>query len=185
LNRSNLPLDMSQTMVWTSCGVCWNSLLELAVPGFKSTNPVQVPTWTADLDILSFCREHLLYFCLQSKHNMFFSSCMQSNIFLRNILQSEYANVVTTLQSHVNACSCDYDEGYLPTNLCINGIATSIPQNATARVRDVAHGIPHVHRMLGNASYGSWRSSNWPDNDGPPMSLVQGLVPQVYCMEQA
>jgi hypothetical protein len=37
-------------------------VMELAVPGFKSTNPVQVPSWTAALDILSFCQEHLLYF---------------------------------------------------------------------------------------------------------------------------
>ncbi len=160
-------------------------VLELAVLGFKSTNPVQVPMWTADSDILSFCQENLLYFRLQSKHNMFFSSRTQSNIFLRNILQSEYADVVTTLQSHVNAYSCDYDEGYLPTNLCINGIATSIHQNATAWVRDVAHGIPCVRRMLGDAGYGSWHSSDWPDNDGLLMSSVQGLVPQVYRMEQA
>jgi hypothetical protein len=69
--------------------------------------------------------------------------------------------------------------------LMINGITTSIHQNATAWVCDVAHGIPHVRRMLGDAGYGSWHSSDWPDNDGLPMSLVQGLVPQVYCMEQA
>ena len=56
-------------------------VLELAVPGFKSTNPVKVPSCSAASDILSFCREHLLYFCLQSKHNMFFSSCTQTNIF--------------------------------------------------------------------------------------------------------
>jgi hypothetical protein len=37
-------------------------VMELAVPGFKSTNPVQVPSWTAASDILSFCREHLCYF---------------------------------------------------------------------------------------------------------------------------
>jgi hypothetical protein len=37
-------------------------VLELAVPGFKSMNPVQVPSWSAALDILSFCREHMLYF---------------------------------------------------------------------------------------------------------------------------
>jgi hypothetical protein len=39
-------------------------VLELAVPGFKSTNPVPVPSWTAALDILSFCQKHLLYFRL-------------------------------------------------------------------------------------------------------------------------
>ncbi len=37
-------------------------VVELAVPGFKSTNPVQVLSWTVASDILSFCREHLLYF---------------------------------------------------------------------------------------------------------------------------
>jgi hypothetical protein len=130
-------------------------VLELAVPGFKSTNPVEVPSWSVASDILSFCREHLLYFHLQSKHNMFFGSHTQTNIFLHNILQSKYANVVTTLQSHVNAYSCDDDEGYLPTNLYINGIALAIHQNATAWVHNVAHGIPHVCRTFGDPGYGS------------------------------
>ncbi len=80
-------------------------ILELAVPGFKSMNPVQVPTWTPQTDVLSFCREHLLYFRLQSKHNMFFSARTQTNIFLRNIQLSEYADVVTTLQSQVTHIS--------------------------------------------------------------------------------
>jgi hypothetical protein len=31
-------------------------VMELAVPGFKSTNPVQVPLWHAGSDIFSFCR---------------------------------------------------------------------------------------------------------------------------------
>ncbi len=34
-------------------------ILELAVPGFKSMNPVQVPTCTSQTDVLSFCRAHL------------------------------------------------------------------------------------------------------------------------------
>jgi hypothetical protein len=121
---------------------------ELAVLGFKSMNPVQVPTWTPHSDILSFSCDHLLYFWLQSKHNMFFSSRMQTNIFLCNIQQSEYADVVTTLQSHVNAYLVDDDEGYLPANLCINGIATAIHSNALSRVRDV--GQPWVRRVAGD-----------------------------------
>ncbi len=112
-------------------------ILELAVPGFKSMNPVQVPTWTPHSDILSFYHDHLLYFRLQSKHNMFFSSCTQTNIFLRNIQQLEYADVVTTLQSHINVYLADNNEGYLPANLCINGIATAIHSNALSRVQDV------------------------------------------------
>jgi hypothetical protein len=112
-------------------------ILELAVPGFKSMNPVQVPTWTSQTDVLSFCRAHLLYFRLQAKHNMFFSARTQTNMFLRNIQPSEFADVVTTLQSQVNAYLSDDDDGFLPANLCINGIATAIYMNASARVRDV------------------------------------------------
>ena len=94
-------------------------ILEIAVPGFKSMNSVQVPSWTPQTDVLSFCREHLLYFRLQSKHNMFFSARTQTNIFLRNIQLSDYADVVTTLQSQVNAYLVDDDDGYLPANLCV------------------------------------------------------------------
>ena len=100
-------------------------ILELAVPGFKSMNPVQVPTWTPRTDVLSFCREHLLYFRLQSKHNMFFSARTQTNIFLRNIQLLEYADVVTALKLQVNTYLSDDYDGYLPANLCINGIATA------------------------------------------------------------
>jgi hypothetical protein len=73
-------------------------VLELSVPGFKSTNPVQVPIWSSATSILSFCHEYLLYFHLQAKHNIFFNAQTQTNIFLRNILHSEYADIVTTLQ---------------------------------------------------------------------------------------
>jgi hypothetical protein len=72
-------------------------ILELTVPGFKFMNPVQVPTWTPNSDIVLLCCEHLLYFRLQSKHNMFFGSRMQTNIFLQNIQQSEYADVVAEI----------------------------------------------------------------------------------------
>ncbi len=57
-------------------------ILELTVPGFKSMKPVQVPTWAPNSDILSFFHEHLLYFRLQSKHNMFFSSLSYAHEYL-------------------------------------------------------------------------------------------------------
>jgi hypothetical protein len=142
-------------------------------------NPVQVPTWTPHSDILSFCREPLLYFQLQSKHNMFFSSCTQTNIFLRNIQQSEYANVVTTLQSHVNLYLADNDEGYLPVNLCINGIATAIHTNVLSRVRDV--GQPRIQRVAGN-----WDIEPLPAvaADELLLCVVQGYCPRVYPVNQ-
>ncbi len=159
-------------------------VLELAVPGFKSTNPAQVPSWNRDSDILSFCREHLLYFRLQSKHNMFFSSRTQTNIFLRNIQLSEYADVVTTLQSHVNAYICEEDEGYLPTNLCINGIATAIHTNTATCVQDVAHGLPRVRRAFGDTSRSdSWASSNFFDDVDLTLCAVQGYSQGITNLE--
>ncbi len=138
VKESEVELTVSTVSVKSNNGfdLLWR-ILKLTVPGFKSMNPVQVPTWTPNSDILSFCCEHLLYFRLPSKHNMFFSSRTQTNIFLHNIQQSEYVDVVTTLQSHVNAYLADDDEGYLPTNLCINGIATEIHTNASSQVQDV------------------------------------------------
>ncbi len=147
-------------------------VMELAILGFKSTNPVQVPSWHAGSDILSFCQEHLLYFQLQSKHNMFFSSRTQTNIFLCNIQQSKYADVVTTLQPHVNAYICEDDNGYLPTNLCINGIATLIHTNAASCVRDIAHGLPRVRCAFGDTSSDFWNPSAFVD-DADLMLLAQ------------
>ena len=156
-------------------------ILELAVPGFKSMNPVQVPAWNSQTDVLSFCRAHLLYFRLQAKHNMFFSARTQTNMFLRNIQPSEYADVVTTLQSQVNAYLSDDDDGYLPANLCINGIATAIYMNASARVRDVGLASPRVRRVAGD-----WDSNILPpvSDDELPLCGVQGYCPRVYRVEQ-
>ncbi len=109
--------------------------------------------WSSATDILSFCWEHLLYFCLQAKHKMFFSSRTQTNIFLHNILHSEYADMVTTFQSHVKGYHSEDDDGYLPSNLCINGIATAIHLNASARARDVGLGSPRVHRIQGDLCF--------------------------------
>ena len=156
-------------------------ILELAVPGFKSMNPVQVPAWHSQTDVLSFCRAHLLYFRLQAKHNMFFSARTQTNMFLRNIQPSEYADVVTTLQSQVNAYLAEDDDGYLPANLCINGIATAIYMNASARVRDVGLASPRVRRVAGD-----WDSTLLPpvSDDELPLCGVQDYCPRVYRVEQ-
>jgi hypothetical protein len=156
-------------------------ILELAVPGFKSMNPVQVPTWTSQTDVLSFCHAHLLYFRLQAKHNMFFSARTQTNMFLRNIQPSEFADVVTTLQSQVNAYLSDDDEGFLPANLCINGIATAIYMNASARVRDIGLASPRVRRVAGD-----WDSTTLPPASDDELILcgVQGYCPRVYRVDQ-
>jgi hypothetical protein len=103
---------------------------------------------------------------------MFFSAPTQTNIFLRNIQLLEYADVVTTLQSQVNAYLADDDEGYLPANLCINGIATAIHTNASARVRDVGFVPPRVRRVAGD-----WDSNTFPPVPDAKIPLCAVLLP--------
>ena len=57
-------------------------ILELYVPGFDPTVPIAQPVWSRDSSILEFCQSHLLYFCLQTKKNVFFSARDCTNIFL-------------------------------------------------------------------------------------------------------
>ena len=115
---------------------------------------------------------------------MFFSLHTQTNIFLCNIQQSEYADVVTTLQSHMNAYICEDDDGYLPTNLCINGIATLIHTNAACHVRDIAHGLPWVHRAFGDTSSDFWNPSAFVDDADLSLCAIQGYSPQIYWVDQ-
>jgi len=112
---------------------------------------------------------------------MFFSARMQTNISLRNIQLSEYADGVTTLQSQVNAYLADDDEGDLPANLCINGIATAIHMNASARVRNVGFAPPRVRRVAGD-----WDSSSFPPVPDAelPLCAVQGYSPRAFRVEQ-
>ncbi len=107
---------------------------------------------------------------------MFFSSRTQTNIFLRNIQQSKYADMVTTLQSHMNAYKCEDDDGYLPTNLCVNGIATLIHTNAACCVRDIAHGLLRVRRAFGDTSSNFWNPSALVDDADLSLCAIQGYL---------
>ena len=85
-------------------------VLEIAVPGFKSMNPVQVPSWTPQTDVLSFCREHLLYFRIQSEHNMLssciISSCRNMRMWLPLCnLKSTLTSLMTTMDISQHICA--------------------------------------------------------------------------------
>jgi hypothetical protein len=133
-------------------------VLELTVPGFDPVVPIQTPFWSNADNVFSFAQSYLLYFRLQSKLNFHYDDRTRSSIFLRAIQFSDFADTVTTLQSHVNSFREQYDDGYLPPHLRIHGLATSINQNTQARMRDVitprvrrlstlVQGIPTVHRV--------------------------------------
>ena len=57
-------------------------------------------------------------------------------MFLKAIASSEYADIVTTLQSNVDSYRHEDDEYFLPQHFCVTSIAMSIHNNAKARVQD-------------------------------------------------
>ncbi len=92
-------------------------VLELMVPGFDPVVPILTPQWVDSEDIFHFSQAYLLYFCLQAKMQYHFTNCVRSSMFLRAIQHSNYADMVTTLQSHVNLYCEDYDTKFLPPHL--------------------------------------------------------------------
>ena len=73
----------------------------------------------------------------------------RSGIFLQAIQYTEFSDMVTTLQSHVNSYRKQFNDEYLPPHLRLHGLATSIHQNAMARLRDIA--TPRVRRLDGGS----------------------------------
>jgi hypothetical protein len=120
-------------------------VLELSVPGFDPVVPIKIPQWTTSDDIFSFAQAYLLHFRLQAKMNFHYGDRTCAGIFLHAIQSSEFADTVTTLQSHVNSFREPYGNDYLPPHLRIHGLATSIHQNYQSRMRDTFS--PRVWRL--------------------------------------
>ncbi len=151
-------------------------ILELTVPGFDPTITIEPPKWTRDTDILEFCRGHELYFRLLAKKKMFYNSRSRTNMFLRGITSSEYADVITTLKSNIDMYRHADDNGFLPQHLRLNGIATMLHDNAKARVHDI--GTPRLHMTRGYAP-----DSDSVDKDELPYCHVQGYCPRIFRIE--
>jgi hypothetical protein len=117
-------------------GYLWR-ILKLTVPGFDPVVPIQIPVWSEIKDIFKFAQAYLLYFRLQGKMNFHYDDRTRSGIFLRAIQYTEFADAVTTLQSHVNSYREGIDDHYLPPHLRLHGLATSIHQHSQARIRDI------------------------------------------------
>jgi len=154
-----VPVTLSPQVSATLAAVCYESnngyeylwrVLELAVPGFDPTVSITIPSWDDADDIFHFAQAYLLSFRLQAKVNFHYDDRTRSGTFLRAVQFSEYADTVTTLQSHVNSFRNEYEDGYLPPHHRLHGLATSINQNAQARLRDIAH--PRMHRIDGDFS---------------------------------
>ena len=112
-------------------------VLEITVPAFDPTVPLQQPRWDPDVDILEFSLHHKLYFRLQAKKQIYFTSRDCTTMFLKAITSSEYADIITTHQSNVNSFRDPDDKFFLPQNYHVTNIATLIHNHAKARVCDL------------------------------------------------
>ena len=82
----------------------------------------------------SFAQEYLLFFRLQAKQNFHYNDRTRSGLFLRAVQSSQFADTITLLQSHINSYREEFEDGYLPPNLRLHGLATSLNQNAQSRI---------------------------------------------------
>jgi hypothetical protein len=158
-------------------------MMELFIPGFDTTIPIPQPYWRRDRDILESSQSHLLYFCLQAKKNVYYSMRDRTNIFLWAVAPSDHANIMTTLQTTVNAYRNPEDDGYLPNHLRIDGIAMMINNNAKHRVQDV--GAPRINCVAGANKL--WEMVHTPGDataDDYPFCHVQGYCPMAFHLEQ-
>jgi hypothetical protein len=88
-------------------------VLKLTVLVFDPTVPLQQPTWDHDTNVLELGRRFELYFRLLSKKHVFINTRDHTTMFLKAIAASEYADIVTTLQSNIDSYSHDNDESFL------------------------------------------------------------------------
>ena len=146
-------------------------LLEFTVLGFDPTTPIQAPVLSEVLDIFSFAQEYLLFFRLQAKQNFHYNDRTRSGLFLCAVQSSQFADTITLLQSHINSYREEFEDGYLPPNLRLHGLATSLNQNAQSCIRDVE--TPCARRL------GCDRSLM----DGAVSPRDQG-VPSIYRLER-
>jgi hypothetical protein len=149
LLRSDTEVNSLINMVHTESGngydLLWQ-ILELTVPGFDPANPIKLPIWL-DEDIFGFAQAFLLYFHLQSKKGVYYDDQTRSTSFLQSIKESAYVDTITMLLTCINNYYYPNDDGYLPSNLCIMGLAHQLHKTAKVRVRSI---LPRANRTNGN-----------------------------------
>ena len=148
LPRSDTQISSLINMVRMESGNGYDLLwrvMALSVPGFDPTRQVTIPAWD-DADIFDFALSFLLYFRLLAKKGVIQDDRTNSISFLNAISEPAYADAITTLMTCITNYASGLDDGYLPPNLCIMGLATQLHTNARTRAHAV---IPRVRRTLG------------------------------------
>ena len=148
LPRSDTQVSSLINMVRMESGngydLLWR-IMALSVPGFNPAMQVKIPVWHDD-DIFDYALSFLLYFRLQAKKGVVQDDRTQSMAFLQAISEPAYADAITTLTTCITNYEAGLDDGYLPANLCIMGLATQLHSNTRTRAHAV---LPAVRRTLG------------------------------------
>jgi hypothetical protein len=139
LSRADTQINFLVNMVCMDSSngydLMWR-LLALSVPGFDPSILVKLPSWNDD-DIFNFALLFVLYFRLQAKKGVVWDDCTCSTTFLNSINKPMYADVITTLQLCITNYKSTLDDGYLPSHLCLMGLANQINTNAPTRAHTV------------------------------------------------
>ncbi len=122
-------------------------ILELTVPAFDPTVPLEAPGWDHDADILDFSRRYELYFRLQAKKQVYFNTRDRTTMFLKAIASTTYANIATSLQSNINSYRHPDDEYFLPQNYHLTNIAMLIHTHTKSQARDL--GLRCMNKVAG------------------------------------
>jgi hypothetical protein len=107
-----------------------------------------IPVWCGE-DIFGFAQAFLLYFRLQTKKGVYYDDRTCSTSFLQSIEESAYINAITTLLTCITNSYTPDNNGYLPSNLCVMGLAHQLHKTAKACVKSV---LLRVNRTTGNYS---------------------------------
>ena len=128
LPRSDTQISSLINMVRMESGngfdLLWR-VMAMSVPGFDPTRQVSIPAWD-DADIFDFALSFLLYFRLLAKKGVLQDDRTNSISFLNAITEPAYADAITTLMTCITNYASGLDDGYLPPNLCIMGLATQL-----------------------------------------------------------
>ena len=62
-------------------------------------------------------------------------------------------DVVTLLQTSVETFRDQFDDGYLPTHLCLMGLAQRINRNRCSHIRDVLPCVRHIQGLSPDTTY--------------------------------
>jgi hypothetical protein len=157
LPKSNSHISTLMTVVRmeTNNGfdLLWR-VMALAVPGFDPTIPVPIPVWNTD-DIFEFAAAFTLYYRLHGKKGVYHDDRTQSLTFLQTITEPAYAKGITSQLACVANTYLEIDNGYLPSHLCIMGLATQLHKGATNRASTILPMVRRIHAQHQSTDYNS------------------------------